>query len=195
MPQTIAQNLLSNRRSLNRDTNYGKHPIAVFTDLDESIKSNETYVEIDKLLTQTEQILQAQEDQLNAQINQARDTANFLFNQYTILQNTPAYSYDSDYYLYNITPNITTIRDLTDQINELIYECTSGLAELDKKVGTNYRYLNQVAVDITGSNDLSVVTKQSLINYIFNKPLLPKVVVLDSTLKCNSSGIVVWDPN
>ena len=185
MTQTIAQNIIINNKANNRRSNYGKHPITTFTDLDSSINNNNIYNAIGVKLDKLESNYNNTIDELDSLISQARQIYSQLKEEEQLLNLLPLYSYT--------IPNKTSYLLLLKTINTLIEDCNKVINDiLNKSVDSDYAYNNSLIINQVSSNVLGIPNKSWLFNYLATIDRIPKVKKTNSTLRSNSNGDIVW---
>ena len=185
MTQTIAQNIIINNKAKNRKNNYGKHPIEIFEDLDQSINNNNTYniiqVKLDKLEANYNNTI----EELDSLISQSTQIYTRLKQEQQLLGLLPTYT-------YNI-PNKSSFLLLLKTINTLIEDCNKIINDiLSKSLNANYIYKNSLIIEEVSSDVLGIPNKSWLFNYLITLNRMPTIKKLNSILICNSEGKIVW---
>jgi len=185
MTQTIAQNLIILNNSKHRKTNYNKHPIEVFSDIDDQVTSNNTYIDIINKINKLDINYNNTIDDLNNLISAARQV-------YTTLKQEQQLLSLIDLYTYTI-PNKTSFIAQLNTINTLIEDCNKIVNNiLNNTVSRVYTYINPLILDDISSNVNALISKQWLTNYLITLPLIPKIRPINAALICDSSGQVKW---
>lgn len=185
MTQTIAQNILINNRANNRKTNYGKHPIGTFTDLDVVINNNTTYNTILNKLVKLESTYDNTLEELDTLISDCRQVSLVLQQEKDLLSLIDTYTY--------LVPNKAPLITLINTINTLIQDCNSIINNINNRTVSNvYIYTNEIVLDAISSSVQALVSKEWLANYIGTLPTIPRIKKPNSTLICNSSGEITW---
>jgi hypothetical protein len=185
MTQTTAQNILINNKANNRKTNYGKHPLTTFADLDESIKNNITYINILKKLDILEATYNNTLDELEILISDCRQVNLLLQDEKDLLNLINTYTY--------VVPNKAPFITFINTINNLIEECNSIIKTIVNSTVNNVNiYTNQIILNDISSSIYALLSKEWLTNYITNSPLIPKSKKVNSVLICNNNGEIVW---
>ena len=185
MTQTIAQNIIINNKAQNRRTNYGQHPINTFTELDSTIKNNNTYNSIQTKLDKLNNNYDNTISELDTFISDARQINSMLKQDQQLLELIPTYT-------YNI-PNKSSFLLLLNTINTLIEDCNKIINNiLDKTIDSDYIYTNSLTVEEVSANVLGIINRSWLFNYLSTINRLPTIKRPNSVLTCNSQGEIVW---
>ena len=185
MTQTTAQNILINNKANNRKTNYGKHPLITFKDLDDSIKNNTTYINILNKLDKLDATYNNTLDELDNLISNCREINLLLQEENDLLNLIDTYTY--------IVPDTTPFIAFINTINNLIEECNSIINTIVNNTINNVNiYTNQIILNEISSSIYGLINKEWLNDYITNLPKIPKSKKVNSTLICNSNGEIVW---
>lgn len=185
MTQTIAQNLIILNDSNYRRTNYDKHPLNVFTDIDKHVTSNNTYLQIIDKLNKLDSTYNNTIDELDVLISNARQTYNILKQELELLELIDTYTY--------FVPNKEPFIDQLNTINTLIEDCNKIVNNiLNNTVSNVYRYINPLILDEISSSALALINRQWLSNYISTLAIIPKVRPANATLICDNNSQVKW---
>lgn len=185
MTQTIAQNILINNKANNRKTNYGKHPLITFKDLDDSIKNNTTYINILNKLDKLDATYNNTLDDLDNLISNCRQVSLLLQEEKNLLNLINTYTY--------VVPNTFLFIELINTINSLIEECNGIINSIVNNTINNVNiYTNQIVLEEISSSIYALINKEWLNNYTSNLPKIPKSKKVNSTLICNNNGEIVW---
>ncbi len=185
MTQTIAQNLIIVNNSKYRRTNYDKHPIEVFNDIDTHITTNKTYIELLDKLNRLDSSYNNTIDELDSLISDARQTYNILKQELELLQLIDTYTYN----IPNKEPFITQL----NTINTLLEDCNKIINNiLNNTVNNVYTYINPLILDSISSSVNALISKQWLSNYISTLNLIPKVRPANATLISDNNNQIKW---
>lgn len=185
MTQTIAQNILINNKANNRKTNYGKHPLTTFADLDESIKNNTTYISILKKLDILEVTYNNTLDELDNLISNCRQVNLLLQEEKNLLNLIDTYTY--------IIPEDTVFITFINTISSLIEDCNKIISLIVNSTINNVNiYTNQIVLNEISSSIYALLSKEWLTNYMSSLPKIPKSKRVNSVLICNNNGEIVW---
>jgi hypothetical protein len=185
MTQTVAQNLLINSKAQDRRTNYGKHPIETFNDLDLSITNNKTYNSVLSNLDLLEKNYDNTLEELDILISNTTQTYYKLKDEQNLLLLIDTYTY--------ITPNINTYTALKNNINNLIQECNVIVNSiLNTTVSNITTYTNPLLLLSINTSLSAIVNRAWYFNYINTIPKIPKIRPANSTLICNNNGEITW---
>lgn len=185
MTQTIAQNIIINNKARNRKSNYGKHPIETFEDLDININNNKTYNAIQNKLDKLNTNYNNTIEELDTLISNARQIYTKLKEEEQLLNLVPIYT-------YNI-PNKSSFLLLLRTINTLIEDCNKIINDiLLKSVDANYTYNSSLIIEEVSPNILGIPNKSWLFNYLTTVNTIPKIKKANSILICNNNGEIVW---
>jgi hypothetical protein len=185
MTQTVAQNLLINSKAQDRRTNYGKHSIETFDNLDISINNNKTYNSVRSNLELLEKNYDNTLEELDILISNTTQTYYRLKDEQNLLLLIDTYTYT--------TPNINTYTDLKTTINNLIQDCNVILNNiLNTTVKDIAVYINPLLLLSINASLNAVVNKAWYFNYINTIPKIPKIRPANSILICDSNGEIRW---
>lgn len=185
MTQTVARNLIILNDSNYRRTNYDKHPLNVFTDIDKHVTSNNTYLQIIDKLNKLDSNYNNTIDELDILISNARQTYNILKQELELLELIDTYNYS--------VPNKYSFIDQLNTINTLIEDCNKIVNDiLNNTVSNVYTYINPLILDEISTSVSALINKQWLSNYISSLALIPKVRPANAILICDSTGQVKW---